>query len=114
MVNAVHSDDQDHLETLAIQTFLEYHNQYRDEVGVPKLSWSDELMIKSKAHVAACSFNHTGPGENLYAGGPFILDNVKIAKWAVKQWYAEKSAVDKDWFCAWKTGQCGHYSQVII
>ena len=114
-------------DTVTIQQMLDAHNVFRKEVGVPPLTWSDELAKYAQAWVnelvnnRECSMQHRPHdenskwnlkyGENIYSGGgtnwvPTVLD-------AVGAWGSEKKNFDFTNKVCKSNGICGHYTQII-
>jgi len=99
-----------------IEDLITTHNKWRADVGVGKITWSDELSkvaakwareLKKKG----CAFEHSGYkyGENLFTGTSGYYD----AKYVVNAWGSEKEFYSyKKNTC--KPGQmCGHYTQMV-
>jgi pathogenesis-related protein 1 len=86
--------------------WLEQHNAHRADHCAPPLTWDDELAASAQAWADRCVFEHSGPGENLFAnvGTP-------SAAAAVDEWYSEVAAYD---FAApgFSIGT-GHFTQVV-
>jgi pathogenesis-related protein 1 len=123
-INAVGQSD---TATVTIQQILDAHNAYRNEVGVPALTWSNDLaqFAQSWANELAtnrgCVLQHrpndeSDPwnqkyGENIYAAGgtdwsPTVLDGIA-------DWGTEKSDFDFDTKECKNGAVCGHYTQMI-
>lgn len=90
------------------------HNRVRAQVGVPPLTWSDDVArvaARWANHLAArrCTLEHNGRtrlGENLFwSSGPTDATQV-VGAWAAEKrnyHYATNSC----------RGVCGHYTQVV-
>ncbi len=112
---------------VGIQQIMEAHNALRSEVGVPALTWSDELAEYAQkwanelALKRGCELEHrpTGEndpwkqlyGENIYWGGgsaqgPGIVD-------AVNKWGEEKIHFDIATKNCKEGEVCGHYTQIV-
>jgi pathogenesis-related protein 1 len=123
----MHTGAQSDTVSVSIQQILDAHNAYRTEVGVPALTWSDELAQYAQSwatEVAAnrsCQMQHrpadaSDPwnekyGENIYWGGgtgwsPTVLD-------AVADWGTEKNDFDFNIKDCKNGAECGHYTQMI-
>ncbi|NEZ54121.1 SCP-like extracellular [Leptolyngbyaceae cyanobacterium CCMR0081] len=106
------------------QELLDLHNQYRDEVQIPRLTWSDELAnnAQSWANELASSggqlrhpdgLGGSGMGENLWGGTAraFSLDQM------INSWGSEKRFFRNGRFPnISSTGDwedVGHYSQMV-
>jgi Cysteine-rich secretory protein family/LysM domain len=104
-----------------VQEILDAHNNYRAEVGVPPLQWSDSLAASAQqwANYLASTgqFKHSGTngvGENLAQGSP-------PGSWTVTQlvdiWGAEKQYFTEGIFPnVSSTGNwedVGHYTQMV-
>lgn len=102
------------------QEILNAHNSYREEVGVPPLSWSDSLASHAQEwanHLAADkSFEHNKPdgeGENLWEGTSGSYSFTQM----VEGWGNEKKdfvmgkfpdvSNTGDW------SDVGHYTQIV-
>lgn len=113
--------------TVTIRQILDAHNAYRTDVGVPALSWSDELaeyaqnwsnelVVNRGCKMQHRPYDENDPwkqkyGENIYmAGGtgwtPTVLD-------AIADWATEKKDFDFDKKDCKDGGGCGHYTQMI-
>jgi len=100
---------------------LETHNSYRKPHGSPPLAVDTELtkFAQNKAEELAQKekLEHTPKnkyGENLYYSwtkGKKLPDDSESVKFAIKQWYDEKSKYDfsKPGF----SGATGHFTQVV-
>jgi pathogenesis-related protein 1 len=113
--------------SVSIQQILDAHNAYREEVGIPRLTWSDSLARYARqwanelAHHRGCVLQHRpydakSPwnqlyGENIFMGGgtdwkPTVLD-------AVAGWGSEKEYYDADDNKCKNGKVCGHYTQIV-
>jgi pathogenesis-related protein 1 len=90
------------------------HNSVRARLGLPPLSWSDELAEYARKWastlIARGEFSHSGSsryGENLFeiAGASATADDV-VAAWASEA----KSYNYRNNTCS---GRCGHYTQIV-
>ena len=111
----------------SIRKILDAHNAYRTEVGVPPLTWSDDLArfaqkwANELANNGDCELKHRPAdendpwkqlyGENIYSGGgsdmsPTIID-------AVAAWGEEKMNFDFDTKDCKSGEMCGHFTQMI-
>ena len=99
-----------------IKAVVDTHNVWRDQVGVPPLTWSDELaevaagwakVLKKKG----CRLQHSklSYGENLFSGTSGYFD----ATYVVNEWGGEKKFYNyRQNKC--KSGEmCGHYTQMV-
>ena len=123
-VNAIAQND---TSAVTIQQILDAHNSYRSEVGIPALTWSNNLAqfaqnwANELATNRGCKMQHrphddNDPwkqkyGENIYwAGGtnwtPTVLD-------AVADWGTEKKDFNSDTKSCNNGAGCGHYTQMI-
>jgi hypothetical protein len=106
------------------QKFLEIHNTYRQEVGVPDLVWDDSLAQYAKKWAAQlkkkynCWMAHRPPygkfkqkyGENIYimTGGEPEIEDV------MKNWGGEKKYYDGEPIGQVKSNHStGHYTQIV-
>lgn len=98
-----------------IQEILDTHNDYRIDVGIANISWSEEVAISAQAWAAElasnCEFKHSigSYGENIWVGteGAFSPANV------VNSWGSEIADYHYDSnTCADGKG-CGHYTQIV-
>ncbi|XP_019170408.1 PREDICTED: basic form of pathogenesis-related protein 1-like [Ipomoea nil] len=93
--------------------YLNPHNDARDEVGVPHMTWDNKLASYAQNHADSltgdCALNHSdGPyGENLAKAYPDLN-----AADAVKLWVDEKDNYDYN-SNSCVGGDCGHYTQVV-
>jgi hypothetical protein len=101
---------------------LAHHNRVRKDLGVPPLSWSDELATYAQAwadHLASegCQFDHrpkTGTwaqryGENLFYGSV----NSHTALTASRAWHAEVAFYRYQKLNLSNFAKTGHYTQMI-
>lgn len=114
---------------------LAAHNKWRRQVGVPMLSWSDDLEQQSidwagKLQKNGCFMEHSGPGENLFWASPL---KTAVSKDGNNDWLRKNSlqqiteqqvvdswASEKRWFtpktngCNAPDGEtCSHYTQLV-
>ncbi|KAG2704015.1 hypothetical protein I3843_06G154800 [Carya illinoinensis] len=95
------------------QDFLDAHSAARAEVGVPPLTWDDQVASYAQNYanqrIGDCNMVHSdGPyGENIaWSSGDLMGTD------AVKMWVDEKSNYDPNSnTCV--GGQCLHYTQVV-
>jgi len=101
---------------------LEFHNQVRQEVGVPPLEWSTELAAYAQQwadHLAAedCAIEHrprSGQwkqlyGENIFWGSGNMFD----VSSACKSWYNEKKDYNGAAYKGNEDPVVGHYTQMV-
>jgi Cysteine-rich secretory protein family len=104
------------------QTLLDQHNQYRAEVNVPPLVWSNQLAsdaqqwaneLADRGGALQHSEDRNGQGENLWAGtaGAFNYEQM-IGGWGEEQQYFTLGTFPDvsstgDW------SDVGHYTQII-
>jgi hypothetical protein len=100
-----------------VQEVLAAHNNYRAEVGVPPLQWSDSLAASAQQwadHLASTgTFQHSGGGQNMSiatAGGLSVTQLVGL--WGNEKQYF-KYGVFPDVSTTGNFAQVGHYTQVI-
>jgi hypothetical protein len=102
------------------QEILNAHNQYRKEVGVPPLSWSDTLARQAQEWANHLSSNRkfehsgvSGQGENLWMGTSRRFSFTQM----VGRWGNEKQHFVRGRFPnVSKTGNwadVGHYTQMV-
>ncbi|MGE0224792.1 MAG: CAP domain-containing protein [Acetobacteraceae bacterium] len=96
------------------QAMLAAHNQVREKVGVPPLSWSDTLTQAAASWaqhlVETGRFEHESGspyGENLYA----ITGATASPAQVVQAWASE--AKNYDLSSNQCSGVCGHYTQIV-
>lgn len=94
---------------------LSEHNDARDEVGVPHLSWSDNLAVSAREWAEDlagrdCILEHSGPGENLYWSSSSSWSSPSSV---VGLWEAEKEHYDLETNTCEPGEVCGHYTQMI-
>jgi pathogenesis-related protein 1 len=96
------------------QEMMTAHNSVRARVGLPPLSWSDELAQHARKWantlIASGEFSHSGSsryGENLFeiAGASATAEDV-VSAWAAEA----KSYNYRNNTCS---GRCGHYTQIV-
>jgi pathogenesis-related protein 1 len=115
---------------------LAAHNQWRSEVGVAGLRWSEALQRRAETWAAelkrgnGCKMKHSGSAENLFWAGPMQSADAKDGdgNWSWRnslQAIAEADVVnnwgsEKQWYdygrntCSAPAGKgCGHYTQVV-
>jgi pathogenesis-related protein 1 len=96
------------------QQMLAAHNSVRARLGLPPLSWSDELAQYARKWantlIGSGEFSHSGSsryGENLFeiAGGSATADDV-VSAWAseARNYNYRKNTC---------SGRCGHYTQIV-
>jgi hypothetical protein len=101
---------------------LSVHNRYRDEVGVPALTWSSQLASNAQGwadNLAARGGNvlehsqGSGEGENLWLGtsGAFSYDQMVSAWGDEKQYFTGGNFPDVSSTGNW--ADVGHYTQMI-
>jgi len=100
-----------------IQEILDVHNGYREQVGVPALSWSDSLAASAQNWAnqlaATGTLMHSGAGENLADGtaGSFTVTQL-IAMWGNEQAnFKDGTFPDVSITGNWE--DVGHYSQIV-
>jgi pathogenesis-related protein 1 len=117
----VHSKEENPVNPTAI---VKAHNQWRSQVGVPELTWSDKLVNVAqdwaeKLKEDGCGFyhSHNGYGENLFKASPVMWSDGKRAlqetspEKVTNSWGNEiKDYNYSDNSCS---GVCGHYTQVV-
>ncbi len=130
VITAAHADPVDEAAMIAA------HNQWRTEVGVAEIRWSETLQQRAEKWAEElkatndCRMKHSGPGENLFRAGPQRMANARDAdgNWIWQnslQAISEADAVDswgseKQWYdhatntcSAPASDSCGHYTQVV-
>lgn len=98
---------------------LDTHNKYRSAVGVPRLTWDDNLRRQAKdwanhlARIGKLEHSRSGQGENLWRGTSRKFSYTQM----VDAWGSEKRYFKNGIFPdVSKTGNwkdVGHYSQMI-
>jgi uncharacterized protein YkwD len=105
---------------LMIDEILNAHNQYRAEVGVPPLTWSDTLANHAQEWanylVSLGDLQHsqnTGEGENLWMGssGNFSYTQMLETFGNEKQYFVSGIFPDVSSTGDWQ--DVGHYTQVV-
>jgi hypothetical protein len=100
---------------------LEAHNQYRAEVDVPPLAWSDTLAASAQTWAdqlaATDTFAHSdadGYGENIWKGttGAYSLTSM-VESWGSEQEYFIPNATFPDVSTTGNWFDVGHYTQII-
>lgn len=91
---------------------LDAHNAVRRNVSpaadppIPDLVWDDDLAASAQAWADGCKFQHSGPGENLYASSGSSSPQDVVDSWAsevANYTYSNNSC----------SGVCGHYTQIV-
>ena len=107
---------QTHAATVDPVAIVAAHNQYRTELSVPPLTWSDKLATDAQGWAdelaRSGSFHHsdTPDGENLWAGSSNYYSQTSM----VGTWGDEKSQYINGTFPdVTKGGVVGHYTQII-
>lgn len=108
------------LNSQQIQTILNTHNNYRNNVNppatvMPQLTWSDDLATNASKWAANCKFAHSGSpnvGENIYVTS-MRTPNIAAfdASQAVNSWGGEKQYYSYGNCCP--DMNTGHYTQII-
>ena len=105
-------------------TMTAVHNQWRSQVGLPGLRWSEKLADVAQTWANSlkddsCGFYHSGNGygENLYKATPIMWSDGrrelqdKSPKEVIDSWGNEIEDYSySDNSCS---GVCGHYTQVV-
>ncbi|KAI3774636.1 hypothetical protein L1987_49195 [Smallanthus sonchifolius] len=97
------------------QEYVDAHNSFRKDLGLPPLTWDDTVAEFAKNFAAErkddCALVHSKPprkyGENL-AYGPELN-----ATGAVFLWGREKAFYDYDTNTCSPGKRCGHYTQIV-
>lgn len=99
-----------------IKILTDVHNQWREEVGVPPLEWSDTLAQAAAKWALElkkqnCAFKHsrTKYGENLFTGTAGFYD----ANYVVNAWGGEKKDYNYQKNDCKPGKMCGHYTQIV-
>ncbi len=98
------------------QQFIDTHNRYRAEVGVPPLVWSDKLSDFSaewatKKGKQGCKMQHRPDndfGENIYWSSGMAFD----PEVAVTEWGNEKLQYNNE-VIGQEKAMVGHYTQMV-
>ncbi|XP_059169427.1 uncharacterized protein LOC131951149 isoform X2 [Physella acuta] len=98
-----------------IEAFLKTHNDVRNALGIPSLTWDTKLADYAKDWTSGCVFEHsTGNyGENLFGSDPLNDNATALAYESAISWKSELADVDPDWECIGREPTCGHYSQMV-
>ena len=106
--------------TMNVQEVLAAHNVQRSEVGVPPLTWSDELAAKAQRWATELAkknmgnefvLEHGSTGENI-AGGFITGDSPETR--VLKGWgSSEQVNFDRNTRKCKPNTICGHYTQII-
>ncbi len=92
---------------------LDAHNVVRQNVSpapstpIPDLVWDDELAASAQAWADRCKFEHSGPGENLFASS----GSGTAPQQVVDSWAGEAASYTYDNNSC--SGVCGHYTQLV-
>ena len=99
-----------------IKAVVDTHNEWRAQVGVPNLTWSDELAEDAakwakQLQRKGCRLQHSKMphGENLFAGTSGYFD----AAYVVNSWGSEKEFYNYKRNKCKPGEQCGHYTQMV-
>ena len=106
------------------QAIVKAHNQWRADVNVPSLKWSNTLAGVAQSWADElknddCGFYHSGNGygENIYKATPIMWSDgrrelqQKTPKHVTDSWGNEIK--DYDYTSNSCSGVCGHYTQVV-
>jgi hypothetical protein len=107
------SDGESSLDAAAISELVERHNYWRDQVGVPGLTWSSGVAAYAQEWAnnlqsQGCDLEHRPSGmygENIAGGYGMSAQEV------VDMWASEKAYYDYETNSC--SGVCGHYTQVV-
>jgi uncharacterized protein YkwD len=109
------------IDTEAKKILLQTHNQYREEVGVYPLEWSQELAASAQnwaEHLAEMkTMEHSESngeyGENIWSGtkGYFSWEDMVNAWGKEKQYFIPNRAIPNACEDNWQ--KCAHYTQLI-
>ena len=102
---------------LDIKTFVDRHNYYRTQLGIPKLEWSNEIADYAKLWAErlaqTCDMQHRKThqyGENIYWTSGSVDELTVVDRWASeKEFFDHKKKI-------YEKGvgrKYGHYTQVI-
>jgi pathogenesis-related protein 1 len=99
----------------SVTAVLDGHNTTRSAVGVPDLTWSDDLAAIAANWGAGCRFEHSNgsTGENLYATSQLKLPEATVLAAAVKSWADEKRSYSYSSNTCASGALCGHYTQMV-
>ncbi len=99
-----------------IDVLINTHNKWRKEVGVPTLTWSDDLSKIAEKWAKelkkqGCAFKHSKYqyGENLFTGTTGYYN----AEYVVNAWGSEKEFYSYKKNKCDKGKMCGHYTQMV-
>jgi uncharacterized protein YkwD len=100
---------------------LDAHNQYREEVNVPPLRWSNALAQSAQAwadHLASTdTFSHSdaeGYGENLWMGTTgFYSPGEMVDSWGSEKQYFISGATFPNVSTTGQWSDVGHYTQMV-
>ncbi|XP_059169407.1 uncharacterized protein LOC131951133 [Physella acuta] len=103
------------LSSADIEAFLKSHNDVRNALGIPSLTWDTKLADYAKDWTSRCVFKHSygDYGENLFATGSTTKNATELAYSSASAWKSEVAYVDPDWKCVGGKPTCGHYSQMV-
>ncbi|HEY9853133.1 MAG TPA: CAP domain-containing protein [Leptolyngbyaceae cyanobacterium] len=98
---------------------LATHNQYRREIGIASLQWSENLANSAQTwanHLASInSMRHSSTryGENLWSGTPNAYSQIEMVNaWGEqKKYFIPNRPVPHTCQGGWH--RCGHYTQII-
>ena len=99
------------------QELLAAHNNWRAEIGVPPLQWSDSLAVSAQLwadHLASTgTFEHNRSGQNLALATTGVLSATQLVGiWGNEKQYF-KVGVFPDVSTTGNFAQVGHYTQLI-
>ena len=102
------------------ETLLEAHNQYRSEVGVAPLTWSDTVAASAQAWAdrlaAANALEHSSSsyGENLWKGTAGAYSAVDmVGSWGDEQQFFIPNAAFPNLSTTGSWFDVGHYTQIV-
>lgn len=102
--------------TIDENRLLERHNYHREKLGIPPLSWSDDLANSAQALAnelaKKCEMKHSNlsVGENLYWNSNFATEFEVVDYWASEERFFDHK---KREFKMSQVSLYGHYSQII-
>lgn len=98
---------------------LTTHNQYRREIGIASLQWSENLANSAQtwanylASIDSMRHSSTRYGENLWSGTPNAYSQIEMVNaWGTqKKYFIPNQSVPNTCQGGWH--RCGHYTQII-
>lgn len=94
-----------------MQAAFDEHNRLRAKHNVADLIWDEELANQAQSWASGCKDEHSGSGENLWAGTG--TGSAFSGAAAVGSWYKELTTPGYDFSSPGSQAGTGHFTQVV-